>query len=213
MKSVLRCLPVVSLFFLAAFGSSGAFAIILPCVDLPYDQSEIAEGTKCKTKKNKVYERVFVNTSQVDGLKGWKGPNGVVWFDKFFGDQVLHDGHPDSNGMIIGSPARVLCEDNGAELPTKKDVLAGEKSGFLEVVSANKYEGNMRKYDFWVADWGYTNVDKEGNGSYYYNSFDHGKEAEGSFWVGNDMDCYNGRAGTRCHYIGRPVRCVFRVSQ
>jgi hypothetical protein len=209
----MRFIVIFNFVLIGFFGSAAAFAGVKSCSQIPEDLSEIDVGSKCKTSKGYIFERVEMPQPADESLppeemRGWKGPDNVVWLDRIMGWGVFHDGparesrHHRNAAVIFGSPANLLCEDIGAELPEREDVIKAERFGFREVTFSTGEEVEI--YQFWVANWGLNTINRNaGNGMYYRIDLH-------DFYVGMESECYNNGTELRCTRTGRPVRCIYR---
>ncbi|MBI2646171.1 MAG: hypothetical protein HYW85_03945 [Deltaproteobacteria bacterium] len=95
-------------------------AIVLPCSDLSA-ALRATVGSKCKTSKGAVYERV----NRDNFTEAWKGPEGMIWN----GDN--------STAAYKHQDAIDFCNKKGGVLPSKEDLQKGEANGFREVLRMN----------------------------------------------------------------------------
>lgn len=106
------------------------------------DLRAVPAGTKCRTAKGSIYERVW---REYFG-EAWKGPDGMVWSD------------------LIGSGTQYeavdLCKNLGGVLPSRSDFERGEASGFREVLP------NMTAYShYWSSS-----LDRPTGGAYIFSA-------------------------------------------
>jgi hypothetical protein len=115
-------------------GGTSSLEAIAACTTLDRSGGQISVGTRCRTSKGLVYERV-----RKDGFgEAWRGPDGLIWSGG-------------SNQEVAYSEANAACARMGGRLPALQNFKTHYAMGLNEVFDIPAdYSKGWSTPDFWT---------------------------------------------------------------